>query len=130
MTDKTVGKLGKDIDKYLKLKAKITAANKAVKELESKASEMQSNLIELLEDRRLETFGTSIGSVKLQKKDTCIVKDWPKFYKYIIKNNAFELLQKRVGQTAYVEYRENGKKIAGTENMIKKALSIGRKKKV
>jgi hypothetical protein len=50
--------------------------------------------------------------------------DWTKFYADIRKKNAFDLLQRRVNDAAYVERLERNEKIAGAEPFKFYKLSV------
>jgi hypothetical protein len=123
-------KLGTKVNQFLRLKKKISEKQKEVDDMKVQASQMQKELITALEDSGTERMDSALGSVTLKQDTVCHVTNWPKFYGYIKKNNAFELLQKRVGQSAYTEYLEAGERIPGTEKMNKKKLTIGYKRGV
>lgn len=50
-----------------------------------------------------------VARVQLGKKLIPTVDDWDKLYKYIVKEKAFELLQRRLNETAIKERLEAGK---------------------
>ena len=50
-----------------------------------------------------------VARVQLGKKVIPTVDDWDKLYKYIVKEKAFELLQRRLNETAIKERLEAGK---------------------
>src|SRR4051812_48638993 len=45
----------------------------------------------------------SVARVQLEPKSIPQVADWPTFYKYVAKNNAFEMLQRRLNEAAIKE---------------------------
>lgn len=121
--------LGTTVTGFLKLRAKITKKNKEVDELKKQASEIESIIIKELEQNKTTRADVMLGSVTLKPKNVFSAKDWKKIYAYIIKKKDFNILQKRLGQTALDEYLEDGVKIPGVEKMIKKSLSVGWKKR-
>lgn len=122
-------KLGNVVKKFLSVKSKIKAKSREIEELKSEAFKMELELIISMETEKLSRFDVeSLGSVTLKTPTIGVVKEWDKFYKFIKKNNAFELLQKRIGQTAFGEYLEANKKVPGVETMVKKSLTVGWKK--
>jgi hypothetical protein len=54
------------------------------------------------------------------------VKDWEKFWRYIKKNNAFHLLERRPAAKPWREEVENrrGKTVPGTEGFEKRTLNL------
>lgn len=126
----TQPKLGTKVNQFLRLKKKIAAKQKEVDDMRSIAEKMKDELVVLMEDANIEKHGSALGSVTLKKEVIGNVENWPKFYNYIKKNNAFELLQKSVGQGAFREYIEAGERIPGTSKMTRKKLTVGYKRGV
>ena len=122
--------LGTTITAFLKLKQKISKKNKEVDELKSEVSAMEKEIIKELEAQKSKGSDVKIGSVKLKESNVWSAKDWKKVWDYILKKKDTNLLQKRLAQTVFNEYLEEGIKIPGTEKMIKKTLSVGFKKGV
>ncbi len=123
--------IGSECKKYMALRKKIKTMAAKVKEMESEANDMQKGLVAIFEVEELERFDVpKIGSLTLKADDMGMIEDPDKLQKYIIKNNAFELLQKRISQTAYREYREEGVKVPGLKNFTNKSLRLGWKKSV
>lgn len=56
-----------------------------------------------------------VARVQLGAKIVPQVADWPAFYKYVKKNDAFYLMQKRLSESGIVEIWEDGKKVPGVE---------------
>ncbi len=123
--------IGAECKAYMALRKKIKTAAAKVKDMESEASELQKKLVTIFEIEELERFDVpKVGSLTLKSDDIGMIEDPEKLQRYIIKNNAFELLQKRISQTAYREYREENIKIPGLKNFTKKSLRLGWKKSV
>jgi len=53
-----------------------------------------------------------------------VVKDWDKLYAYIKKNNKFELLQRRLGETACQELIDDKRKVPGVETFTVVKISL------
>lgn len=66
----------------------------------------------------------AVGKVEINRSEVATVKNWKKFYSFIAKNTAFELLNKTINQKAVREYWEAGKKIPGTEKFQVKKVSV------
>lgn len=54
--------------------------------------------------------------------------DWDAIYKFIKRNNAFELLQRRLSDTAVKERWDDGKQIPGVESFNVVKVSLTKKK--
>lgn len=54
-----------------------------------------------------------IARVQIKANPTPVVDDWDKFYAYVKRHNAFELLQRRLNETAVKERWEDKKQVPG-----------------
>jgi hypothetical protein len=85
-----------------------------------------------LEEHILNTFGKSeIEGAKGKKATAAIsrstvasVQDWDAFFAYVAKKKAFDLLQKRVNNSAYRERLEAKAVVPGVEPYVALSLSI------
>lgn len=123
-------KMGTKLLSFLKLKAKISKANKVVNDLKAEASVLEKDLIIDFENSKTLRADVKLGSVSLKKEDVFSAKDWPKVWDYILKSKDTGLLQKRLSQALLKEYYEDGLVIKGIEHMTKKSLSVGFKRGV
>jgi hypothetical protein len=66
------------------------------------------------------------ATVSVSINTVASVKDWDKFYKYIRKNDAFHLLERRPASKAWREEVEirRGKVVPGTEGFEKRTLNL------
>lgn len=66
------------------------------------------------------------GRIEVSKDPTVKVKDWPTFWKWIARNKAFDFVQKRVTESAVVEYLKVNpkKKIAGVSIGEERSVSL------
>jgi hypothetical protein len=64
-----------------------------------------------------------VARVQVDTKPVPQVKDWDAFYKYVARNKAFELLQRRLSDGAVKERWENGKVVPGVERFNAKTVS-------
>lgn len=70
--------------------------------------------------REIGTEGASGKIARFERKRPKIVpiiQDWDAFRKYVTRNKAWEMLQKRVNTAAIRERLEDGKKVAGVETI-------------
>jgi hypothetical protein len=64
--------------------------------------------------------------VKVYTDQKLVVKDWDELYKYVHRTKKYELLQKRLGESAAQEIIDDGKKVPGVESftMVKVSLTV------
>lgn len=79
----------------------------------------------------LPTLGLSgakgnVGQVSKEPREWADVVDWDLYFKYIAKNKAWELVQKRAGITALREIWESGKIVPGVERKTGFKLHVSR----
>ena len=131
MTERVL-KLGTRVENFIKLKAIISANEKAHKEkqdaLKEKASALEIDIIKELKKNKLERADGKTGAVTHKKMIHANVKDWDKFYKYIKKHDAFFLMQKRASDAAYREMIEAGEEVPGVTGFIKETLGVVKKR--
>lgn len=92
---------------------------------EKKADEQA--LIDHIVDNLPKDSGGAVGKhhkIETYNKTKLVVKDWDRLYAYIRKNNKFELLQRRLGETACQELIDDKKKVPGVENFVTVAVSL------
>jgi len=116
-------KLGELIDQLWTNEQDQKQLTTALETLRKDAATLEVTIMNLLKESGIESAKGENGNVTLKKDTVPAVKDWDKFYAYIVKNKAFELLQKRVGLKAYRERLEEGEVIPGVEAFEKETLS-------
>lgn len=83
-------------------------------ELQRKANELDAAEKKLKEQIITELrAGTPHKGVILIQKDKPIVDDWQKLYEHIAKTGEFELLHRRLTETAVLERRADGETVPG-----------------
>lgn len=63
------------------------------------------------------------AKVQVNSKTVPTVEDWPKFYAHVAKTKSFELLQRRLNESAVKERWEDKKAIPGVGTFIAKKVS-------
>ena len=121
-------KLGNDITTFLKLRKKISKANKSLEALKSEAFELTNKIIPQLDKIGLEGSDVKMGSVIISELNVFSVKNWGKVYKHILKTKDFGILSKALGQALLREYFEDGIKIKGITKSVKRSLNYGHKR--
>lgn len=106
-------KLRQLIDEWETLDDARLAANRAATEATTAAEQAKQKLIAELGESNLSGAGGSHIMVEVVPKVVPTVGDWSAVYQYITENNAFDLLQKRVGMTAARARWDDGIEIPG-----------------
>ena len=74
----------------------------------------------------LTSAGGSYAIIKCSPKDKPVAEDWPALYAHIQASGEFELLHKRLTQTAVEERWEDGVQVPGVINLPGHKLTIGK----
>jgi hypothetical protein len=112
-------------DELYKTREARLVAQKAVEALESKESALKEHLINNLPKSDASGVAGKLARVTIVTKVIPQVKDWDKFYKFIKKTGSFDLMQRRLTDTAVQERWDNGKEVPGVEpfNVVKVSLN-------
>ena len=114
-------KLSTKIDNLYKQQQKIDEVTKEINKLEDKKSKLKGKykemetalLADMNKNEGLTAAAGKLAKVSITRQIVPKVDDWNKFYNYIARNRAFDLLQRRVSITAFKERLEANKKVAG-----------------
>jgi len=119
-------KKGPLLKKLINKRNEIRAADEVVKKLKEEYNTMAEGMLALLHDDGVTSTGNDDASASVRKTVVAQVTDWDKFYRYIKRNNAFYILQKRVSDVAYREALADRKfkDVPGTEPYTKIALNL------
>lgn len=90
-------------------------ANRVMEKLKEEETMYASWLQEVFRQQKLEGMLIDGRITGLTPSDTPVVSDKEAFQKYILENNALDLLQFRLSVAAVNERKENGVKVPGTE---------------
>lgn len=100
------------------------AADKVAASWKEKEVLLKTTLTALLLRNKIKAVGGSTYKVEITQDDVPTVKDWPKFYAYIVKNKAFDLLERRPGKAAIKARWEDGKQVPGVDKFVVDKLSF------
>lgn len=89
------------------------AEEKKVAKLEEKEKQLKAQVIAKMKAAQATSMGGQKYGANFQKKDKPTAGDWQKLYAYIKENDAFDLLQKRLTETAVTARWEEGEEIPG-----------------
>jgi len=119
-------KKGPLLKKLISKRNEIRAADEVVKKYKEEYDTLAQQMIEIMQAEETTSTGSDVASASLRFTKVAQVTDWEKFYRYISRNKAFFLLQKRVSDLAYRELLEDrkGRDIPGTEPFVKIGLNL------
>lgn len=95
-----------------------------LRELKSGREKLGLRVLKIFEKGKIDT--QRCGKLSAEKRFSAFpsIKDHPKFLKYVIKNEAYDLFQNRVSATALKERETEGKKVPGVEVFKKFYISV------
>lgn len=119
--------IGECVDKMYKLRNERLAAQKAVDAIGSEESALKDFIINSFGKSEIEGAKGKVASCGITRKTVARVTDWEKFFTYIKRTSAFDLLQRRVNDKAYNERLEAKQVVPGAEPFQVIGLSITKK---
>lgn len=98
------------VERFIKLRDRRAAFKKTFDTIDkAETLEMDKHdvwMLQMLESMDATSMRTAHGTAFTQDKNRYSGADWPLFWKFIKDNDRFDMLEKRVGQKAVEEYRE------------------------
>lgn len=120
--------LGTCVDKLAGLQDKIdeltTEYKAAVKPLQEEFEALETHLIDTIPKSNLDGALGKLAMVSIERVTYPTVKDWPAFYSYVKKNDAWDLLQKRPAVVAFRDRWANKEVVPGTEMFVDLKLKL------
>jgi hypothetical protein len=118
--------LGGCADRVYELRQQRLDAQKVVDALQEEETALREHIINTLPKSEATGAAGKVARVTVVTKQIPQVKDWQAFYAYVKKNNAWDLMQRRLAATAVTERWEAGKTVAGVEPFTAVTLSINK----
>ena len=118
--------LGKQIDSLFALREKISKAQAAVDELKSQKMKLEDRIMSELDGQDTIKATGSKATASISELEVPSVEDWEALYKFISRNKAWYLLQRRTNPAPYRELMEQrrGKKIPGVTTVLQRKLNL------
>jgi hypothetical protein len=117
---------GECADLLYEVKAKRLAMQKQVEVLEENEKALKDHIIQTLPKSNASGVAGKVARVSVYSEDIPQVEDWDAFYAFVKKNDAFELLQRRVATMAVTERLEAKQKIPGVKIFQAKKVSLNK----
>lgn len=113
-------------DRLYEVREKRLAEQKKVDEIEAEEKALKEHLINNLPKSEASGVAGKLARVTIVTKVIPQVEDWDKFYAHIKKTNSFDLMQRRVSDTAVKERWDNGKQVPGVKTFNALSVSINK----
>ncbi len=108
-----LAELGRLADLLDHKRADRLAADKIAAALKSEEYQLQQTLIFEMEENDLSSIGGTDCIIKRTVKERAIASDWPSIQAYIKEHDAFDLLHKRLTDSAILLRRDDGVEVPG-----------------
>jgi hypothetical protein len=116
--------IGRCADEYSSVRALRLAMEKIVEGVKARETEIQDHIINNL-SASADTGASGLKyRAQIVKKDAVHIKDWAAFTNYILENDRFDLLQKRLSDKAALDLFADGVDVPGLEKMKVPKVSI------
>jgi hypothetical protein len=129
LVDKLPGKPGPTADLLYQTREARYAVNKVVEALEKQEADCRDWLIANLKKGEAGGATGYMAYAEVYTEPTPQVEDWDKFYAYIARTKAWELLTRALGKAAIKERWDNKKEIPGVVAFNAVKVSITKKKR-
>lgn len=117
--------LGEEIDRLFEIREKIREAEDLAKSHRAVYDAMEASVLQRLKDEGMAKATGRLASVAITESIVPQVEDWDAFYKYIGRNKAFHLLERRPSAGAYRELMaQRTKPLPGVVPFTKQKLSL------
>jgi hypothetical protein len=117
-------KLGAAVDLLFTTRQKRLVVQQTIKEMEDLEKRIKDHLINTLPKSDASGVAGKLARAAITSKKVPTVKDWDSLYAYIKQNDAWELLQRRVNNTAVDDRWDAGDDIPGVEAFVAVNVSV------
>ncbi len=116
--------IGACIDQLYKMQKARHVIEKQADDAKKKESTLEAYILETFAKSELDGARGKTATAGITQATVATVKDWDKLYKYVKKNDAWDLLQKRVSSTAYRARLDEKISVPGVEPFLTTKLSL------
>lgn len=116
--------LGACADMLYELRQRRLDLQKDVTAIKEKETALNNHIIEQLPKSDATGVAGKTARVRVLTKAVPVVEDWDKFYAYVSRQKAWELMQRRINTRAIQERLEAGKKVSGTGEFTAVSVSV------
>jgi hypothetical protein len=120
--------IGEAADLLYVTKEKRLAKQKEVETLKEEQLALEAYIIQNLPKSKASGVAGKKARVSVHTDPIPQIKDWNKFYKYVHKHKAFDLIQRRISEKAVEARLDDGEKVPGIEIFNVTKVSINKVK--
>jgi len=122
----TAGKLGTYINELSEIRQERKELESQVSDLVKRYNELKALVIEELDRIGLDKASGDLASVSISETEVPTVKDWTKLMRFIKRENALYLFERRLSKSGWQELVETrkGRSLPGVESYIKRDLNL------
>ena len=119
-----VASVGSLIDQYFDLREQLREVQAQEKEVKAAMAVVEEELIKLYDAQEITLCRGRRARASLTSQDIPMVKDWDEFYKYVLDNQAFHMLERRPATAACRELRDSGEEVPGVDFFTRRGISV------
>lgn len=117
-------KLNELIDRIYDLKQQKKALDDEAKNIAAQVAELEAQALATMAEVGTDSAKSDAVRATVTTKQHASVTDWDALYAFILDNEAFYLLQRRVSEGAYRDMLAEGEELPGVEPFTKTTLSL------
>jgi hypothetical protein len=84
---------------YMKMRAAVQDLDAQIEQIKAQQQEVKNEIKDRMRALGTKSMKTDFGTVSLMEKTRYYTNDWDSFKKFVIENDAVDLLEKRISQT-------------------------------
>lgn len=119
-----LNELGQGIDALYALRERRLDIEKQVKEMKQQEYQLRNEILLALGESGLAKASGQMATASVRVSTIPIVEDWESVYAFIVDNDRFDLLQKRLSTVAWRDLAESGTLVPGTASVKDTDISL------
>ena len=84
---------------YMKMRSAVQELDAQIEQIKAQQQEVKNEIKDRMRALGTKSMKTDFGTVSLMEKTRYYTNDWDSFKKFVIENDAVDLLEKRIAQT-------------------------------
>ena len=84
---------------YMKMRSAVQELDAQIEQIKAQQQEVKNEIKDRMRALGTKSMKTDFGTVSLMEKTRYYTNDWDSFKKFVIENDAVDLLEKRISQT-------------------------------
>jgi len=120
--------IGETIDAIVKIDNQIDALKAKIKPLDEQRDALEAQLLQQFKDEDTTSAKTKKATAFITRTNFANIETdkWPKFWEWVFKNKAIDVLQRRVTSTALLDRLGAGEKIPGATTGTRTSVTVKR----